>query len=317
MNSRSLGLFGALGATLAWGGQFPVFGSVLHQLDAFWLTAIRGVAGSLILIALLVAIEGPKALRLGERPWQIVGLGVIGFTVFGVFLLVGVGLSGPHHGALIMATTPLLATLLTWLGTGKRPSARTLGFTAMALAGVVLVVTRGNLATIASEGSLLGDVFILIGALAWAAYTLAAPSYAAWSPLRFSTLTIATGTAGLLIVTLAATTLGVAHVPTAAAFGAALPGMAYLVVLGQVFAIFTWTLGIKYLGSARALLFMNAVPIVTFAIEFALGERFHVVEYAGAAITIAALVLNNIFTAVPSKVIARGTCPAESRVLQA
>jgi drug/metabolite transporter (DMT)-like permease len=38
------------------------------------------------------------------------------------------------------------------------------------------------------------------------------------------------------------------------------------------------------------------VPIVTFAIELLLGRRFLPIEYAGAALTIVALVINNIAT---------------------
>lgn len=317
MNGRTIGILGALGATLAWGGQFPVFGSVLQHLDPFWLTAIRGAACSVVLLAVLVLFEGPRALSLGARPWLLAALGALGFTVFGILLLVGVGMSGAQHGALIMATTPLLAALVNWARTGRRPAAMTLGFTLLAFAGVALVVTRGNVATLLGGGSALGDLLILGGAFAWAIYTLEAPAFGAWSPLRFSALTVALGTLGLFAMTALATLVGAAHVPTHAALIAALPGMAYLVLVGQAFAIFAWTLGIKHLGSTRAVLFMNAVPIVTFAIEIALGAHFHPVEYIGAAITIGALVLNNVLTNTVQPLCPGGTSASVSRVQNA
>jgi drug/metabolite transporter (DMT)-like permease len=292
MNARILGIGGALGATLAWGGQFPVFAGVLHDLDAYWLTAVRGVAGAVILIGLLLAIEGPRALQLGERPWRVAALGLIGFTVFGDFLLLGVARSGPQHAALIMATTPLLATLLAWVRSGARPTPLALGLTLLAFAGVALVVTKGDVVALAHEGSWLGDLFLLIGALAWAYYTLEAAAYREWSALRLTTLTVAFGTLGLIAVALVAVAVGAAPLPPAHAFAAAVPGMLYLVLVGPVFAIFAWAIGVKALGSARTVLFMNAVPITTFTIEIALGVRFHLVEYLGAALTLTALFLN-------------------------
>ncbi|GAC1409013.1 MAG: DMT family transporter [Candidatus Velthaea sp.] len=299
VNGLWLGLAGSLGATLAWGGMFPVFGIMLAYLDPVYLMAVRYLAAGAILLAIVVALEGPRALRFEGRGRLLLWLGLGGIGAFNLLIIVGVRMSGPSHGALIMATTPLLAVLVKWVRERAVPDARTLLFIILAFAGVALVVTRGSVETLV-QGSGAGDLLILCGALLWAIYTVLTPQFADWSPLRFSALTAAIGAVGIAAVTIVLTALHLARVPSARDLIVTAPGMVYIVLLGVVFAIVAWNVGVKELGAQRAVLFMNAVPITTFTIEVLLGKHFTPVEYAGAALTVAALIGNNVFARTPT-----------------
>ncbi len=72
------------------------------------------------------------------------------------------------------------------------------------------------------------------------------------------------------------------------------PQLAYVVILGAVVAVLAWTTGVQRLGAANAALFMNLVPVTTFAVQIARGYRPEPVELVGAAITIAALIAANL-----------------------
>ena len=52
---------------------------------------------------------------------------------------------------------------------------------------------------------------------------------------------------------------------------------------------------VKYLGALNAMLMLNLIPIIVFAIEAWLGRSFAVIEIGGAAIVIGALVANNLY----------------------
>lgn len=290
-----MGLGGALGATLAWGGMFPVFGFMLAYLDPAYLMAVRYLAAGLILITIVVALEGARALRFDGRGPAVIALGIGGIGAFNLLIIEGVRLSGPTHGALIMATTPLLAVLVSWIRRRKRPANSTLLFIGLAFSGVALVVTRGSLANL-EGGSGLGDALILSGAFLWALYTVVTPYFSDWSALRFSALTASIGGVGLVLAALVLSATHLARVPSAYDLVVTAPGMAYIVLLGVVFAIVAWNVGVKNLGPQRTVLFMNVVPITTFAVEVFLGRHFATVEYLGATLTIAALIGNNVFT---------------------
>ncbi|GAC1533086.1 MAG: DMT family transporter [Candidatus Velthaea sp.] len=295
-NGLWLGLAGTIGATLSWGGMFPVLGIMLQYLDPTYLMAVRYLAAGAILLAIVIGREGADALRFEGRGRLLLFLGLGGICAFNLLIVEGVRLSGPSHGALIMATTPLLAVFVTWALERRRPEGRTVLFISLAFAGVALVVTRGSFETLL-QGSGVGDLLILCGALLWAAYTVFTPRFADWSPLRFSALTASIGGVGIVVVTAVLTRLHLARVPSAHDLVVTAPGMAYIVLMGVVFAIVAWNVGVKYLGAQRAVIFMNAVPITTFTIEVLLGKHFTLVEYAGAALTIAALVGNSVFAA--------------------
>src|SRR5512138_369456 len=48
---------------LAWGAMFSIAKGALHAIDAFHLTALRYVPASLVMLAVLAAVEGIHALR--------------------------------------------------------------------------------------------------------------------------------------------------------------------------------------------------------------------------------------------------------------
>ena len=53
--------------------------------------------------------------------------------------------------------------------------------------------------------------------------------------------------------------------------------------------------GVRYLGALNAMLLLNLIPIIVFAIEIWLGRSFAAIEFGGAAIVIGALVANNVY----------------------
>ena len=58
--------------------------------------------------------------------------------------------------------------------------------------------------------------------------------------------------------------------------------------------VLAWNEGVRRIGAANGALFMNLVPVVTFAVEIGRGYRPGEVEIFGALLTIAALVFANL-----------------------
>jgi drug/metabolite transporter (DMT)-like permease len=138
---------------------------------------------------------------------------------------------------------------------------------------VVLVISKGDLTNALAGGSLLGDALILLGAISWVTYTLAASRFPGWSPLRFTVLTCIPGAAGLVIANVIAIGVGAAVMPTVATVAAVGWQILY-------FAVCT---------------VLNFIPVGVFGIEAALGRSFALIELAGAVVVIAALVANNLY----------------------
>ena len=283
-------------AATAWGGLFPIAQVTLSSLDPFYMTAIRYGITAVILLLLLAVVEGSAALRMDGNIGRLALLGSVGFAGLGLLVLIGLQYSRPEHGAIIMATQPLIAALVAWLLRGTRPAKSTLGFLGIALAGVVLVITKGHFAGLFDGGTGWGDVLMFFGALSWVVYTLGAAEFPSWSPLRYTALTCALALPAILGLALVATVSGYVDVPSGAAVASVGWQLAYIIGIASVLAVLAWNAGNRILGASNGVLFINFVPVTVFAIRIAQGHRFTPIEFVGAALVIGALIANNIVT---------------------
>ena len=278
---------------------FSVAKRTLPYLDAFALGTVRYAIGVALLVLLLAAVEGRRALRYDGRLLAASGVGLLGITGFNLLIWIGLMLTRPEHASIILALQTPLTALAVWLVRGQRPAAFTLGCVALAIAGVLLVVTRGEparaMAELGAGGELLGDVLVLLGGVSWVAYTLCAPAFREWSPLRFTVLTCIPGAVGLALAHAAAIALGVAALPGWQQVASVGWQIVYLSVCTVVLGVLGFNAAVKRLGPLNTMLMLNLVPTGVFAIEAALGRSFAAVELGGAALVIAALAANNLY----------------------
>ena len=285
--------------TLVWGAMFAIAKGALGAIDAFWLTTWRYVPASLTMLALLWFVEGRGAFATdgaGLRVWTFGSLGFAGFSILGYL---GLARSRPEHAAIIVALMPLFTALANWLVRKARPSRATLAATLVALAGAVLVITKGRLHA-ATDGTLAADAMVLVGMLCWIAYTMGASTLPRFSTLRYTALSMALGAVTIVAVTLAATIGGFVHPPGIAIVADHAVDIAYLSIVAGVLAVFAWNAGIAAMGAANGVLFINLVPITAFAIGIAQGHRFGATEIAGALLVIGALIASNVAGRAPA-----------------
>jgi len=291
---RGAGLL--LMAATAWGGLFPVAMITLPVLDPFHMTAIRYAITATIFVGLLIFAEGSRALRTEGRAVRAAALGSAGFAGLGLLVFVGLQYSRPEHGAIIMATQPLIAAVMAWVLRGVRPSRATLAFLGVALAGVLLVVTKGRFTGLFSGGTGIGDLLMFMGAVSWVVYTLGAADFPSWSPLRYTALTCLLSLPAIFSATAIATVTGYVSTPSASDVESVGWQLAYIVGIASVLGVLSWNAGNKLIGATNGVLFINFVPVTVFAIRIAQGHHFQPIEFAGAALVVGALIANNFVT---------------------
>jgi drug/metabolite transporter (DMT)-like permease len=267
----------------------------LPVLDAFFLGSVRYAFGVLIFIAILRVVEGGQALRYGGRLAPAAVYGVIGFCGFNLLVWWGLAYTRPEHAAIIMALQTPMTAIAVWLTQGKRPHAFTIGCVAVAIGGVLLVVTRGSLSDAFEGGSLLGDCLVFLGAVSWVIYTMAGWHFSGWSPLRMTVLTAIPGTVGLIAFNAVAIAAGWSVLPALEAVLSVKWQILYFIVFTVVLGVLGFNNGVKHLGALNAMLMLNLIPVIVFAIEARLGRSHAAIELAGAAVVIAALVANNLY----------------------
>jgi drug/metabolite transporter (DMT)-like permease len=288
---------GALFATftgVVWGGQFVVGKSALARVDSFWLTSIRYALASALLLALLAAVEGRHALVPRGRLLQLTVLGTLGFAGFNLLAYTGLAHARPESASLIVALSPLLMALILWVRNGTRPTRVTIVALAVAIFGVALVISRGHPTTLWNGSLGWGDVLVLGGVLSFILYTIGAAKHRDISALRYTALTASLGWPAIIISTLVGTSAGWLSAPSGADVWAIAPQILYLAIPGAVLAVLTWNAAVEIMGPQTTSLFGNLIPISTFTIEIFRGYRPHALELVGAALTVGALVADNL-----------------------
>jgi drug/metabolite transporter (DMT)-like permease len=279
----------------SWGALFSVAKRTLPVLDAFFLGSFRYTFGVLIFIAILWLAEGRQALRYGGRVLPAAFFGLIGFCGFNLLVWWGLYYTRPEHAAIIMALQTPMTAIAVWLTQGRRPHPFTIGCVAAAIAGVVLVVTKGSLTNVFAGGSLFGDLLVFLGAVSWVVYTMAGWHFSGWSPLRMTVLTAIPGAFGLVAINATAIGLGYVELPTFEAVWSVRWQLAYFVVFTVVLGVLGFNNGVQYLGALNTMLMLNLIPVIVFAIEAWLGRSYVAIELVGAGVVIGALVANNLY----------------------
>jgi drug/metabolite transporter (DMT)-like permease len=294
--AKSIGFALAATTGVIWGGQWVVGKSALAHVNAFNLTTIRYAAAAAILLAVLVAVEGRRALRTDGHALRLFALGTLGFAGFNLLAYVGLQHARAESASLITSLGPLLMAVVLWSRGEGRPARSTVVALTVAIAGVALVIGRGHPLSIFTGALGWGDLLVLAGVAGFLVYTVGARDLPGFSPLRFTALTATFGWVSIAVVTAVADGVGAASVPSAANVTSALPQIAYITILGAVVAVTTWNLAAAKIGPQNVALFTSVMPVTTFAIEIARGYRPGALEVGGASLTVAALIGGNIAT---------------------
>lgn len=279
---------------LAWGGMFPIMKPLLAQVDPVTLTLVRFGLSAPILVALLLFVEGVGALAFQGKTLRLWWLGTLGFAGFGLMLVLGLDKTRPEHAAVMPALMPLISIIIVSMRRRARPASRALAAIAAGIAGVILVVTGGHPEILLHGGAGRGELLVLLGAICWVLYTLGAAEFQDWSGLRYTTLTLSLGTLSIAIIELAVLATGTIQLPTMSSLVKAAPAFGYLVLAASVMGFLCWNAGMRALGPARGVLFINLVPVTAFVIAFVGGQVPTWWEAAGVILVIGALVYNSL-----------------------
>ncbi|MBS1587227.1 MAG: EamA family transporter [Bacteroidetes bacterium] len=158
------------GANLFYGAGFTVAKQVMPRLiQPLGFIFIR-VSVVTALFWLSVFAGSKYRAKIQRKDWQILVLGgLFGVGLNQMLFFMGINLTFPIHGALIMMSTPLLITLIsTFVLKEKIGINKSIGLL-LGIGGAVLLMSAGKEITITGN-SALGDLFVLLNATSYAIY---------------------------------------------------------------------------------------------------------------------------------------------------
>lgn len=272
---------------LFWGANFVLAGPVLHDLPPLWAAAVR----FLLAAGLMLAIAGMRRedlfglLRRHAATYLM--LGVVGITAFNVLFFYALQSTSANNGALIMAINPLLTVVLASMFLGERVGVRHMVALPVALAGVAVVISGGELARLEALHFSRGDLFMLAATLSWAVYNVLARRFTPQgSPLAHTSWIMTAGALALLVFAVGSDS----HIHALETRAAA--SMALMVLGGTVLAYLFWGMGIAHLGASRTAIFINLVPVFAMLTGVLMGRLPSDAQLSGGLLVLSGVVIS-------------------------
>ena len=275
-------------AAFLWGLSTVVARSVHEEIPPFGMSFWRWVLATLIFLPLVwrelfLKLEMIKAHS--KLLWLLGFLQVVSSAV----MLFALNFTTAINASFINAAQPVLTVIPAWLLTREKINfAQGVGIL-LALAGVTIMITRGDPRFLTTLDLNVGDIFVVLAVLGWSVY--AAILHRLPKELGLTTslfLIYLAGTVSLLpfyaiesvyfrAISFTGFTVGV---------------VAFLGIGVSAIAVSIWTASVRSIGPNRAAIFMNLIPIfaVVLAIVF-LGERLFLFHVTGAVFVVVGMML--------------------------
>ena len=275
-------------APLLWGGNAVAGKYATLDWQPFTITAVRwGLAALLLLPFAWRPLQRDAPVIRAHLP-LLVGMGAIGMALFNLLMYLALHTTSAINVGIIQAAMPGMIMVANFAVFRQRSGPMQLAGLALSVVGVVVVTTAGNPAGLLSGGLVIGDAWMLLACLFYGGYTFALR----WKPpLHWMSFmwVIAVGAFAMTIPFVLWELSRVEQGPVP------LRGwlvVVYVVLLPTVVSQISWARGVELIGSNRASLFFNLVPIFGAALAvLLLGERFAWYHGVGMALVLGGITL--------------------------
>jgi len=271
-----------LSAVVIWGWTFVATKILLAELGPVEIFTLRLAIG----VPFLGGVLAAKRVPLHFAPADVRPL-LLGGTIFAVHFLiqiVGMTTTTATNTGWILSVSPLALAVLSFLFLGERIGWAGIGGIGIATAGILLLVSRGDLADLDWLRNT-GDWLILASAHTWAFYTVATRDLVRRRHPLAVTFTILL-IAGAFMAVLFAASADLESIRSLSPRGIA--ALLYLAIPGLALGQWFWQEGVANLGATRAGLYLYLEPLATMTLAVPLlGEPFGPVAAIGGGLVLA------------------------------
>jgi len=286
-----LGYSLAVISTLLWAGNFIIARGLSEQIPPVGLAFWRWVTATVALapFALSSLIADWHSIR--RHGLYLAVTALLGITIFNTLIYIAGHSTQAINLSVITASFPFFIVILARLFY-KEPitPAKAVGLT-VAVLGVLILITKGSVSTLREMTFAIGDIWVLIGALSFAGYSILIKRKPPDIRTRsFLLITFFLGTLFLLPFYLWERRSGQPIIWTPAV----LMVLAYVGVLASLIAFFTWNKAIELLGPSRTAILYYLTPLFSsLAAALFLGETIAISQALSLGLIVAGILIAN------------------------
>lgn len=172
-SSKTLrGILFALGATVIWSGNFIVARSLNQSIEPATLSMLRWATAFAGLLPFACRAAWAERAAIRRSMPAMIPMALLGVTTFNALLYKAAHTTSTLNLSLIATSTPVFIILLARIFLHERLTARKMLGLAVALAGVLLLITGGDPGRLAGLDFAIGDLWMSLAAVIFAAYSI-------------------------------------------------------------------------------------------------------------------------------------------------
>lgn len=278
-------------STIIWGSAFIAAKYSTAELHPTTVAFFR-FFGAAIILYITMLIREPKRPRLSKNDWLVfVVLGLVGIFGYNTLFFYGVMLSPITKSSLIIATNPILITVLSIIFLKEKIVPLQAVGISLGITGAFIIITEGSLQEFIELGFTKPDLYLVGAVICWAIYSVVGKvSLTNYSPLVATTYACISGTIFLA-------PLGIYYVSVEDVMNLSLVAgisIIHMAVFVSGLSFVLWYDGIKKIGAARAASFINLMPIsAVFLAWVFFGEIITLPQLIGAVLVLCGVYLSN------------------------
>lgn len=288
--NRSITLLLLILTMLFWAVNFHVTKIALAHYSpmavAFW----RFLFGVMVLLGVLGVKygKGLSNIRISLKSFWLIAL----VSFFGIFLTIyffnkGLQTASAVSGSLILATSPIMTAILAYFFLNRKFSRVQLGAMGISIAGVVILLAKGDFTKFMEMELETGDLYILGMALVFSLSQIIVDKYlSAVNSILMTTISTVIGL--LMFAAVATPELMATKLPTEWPFWAS---VGFMGILGTGVGYVAFYHAVVKLGATTTALYGNLIPFFTVILAFPFGEEVYTSQLIGGLVIIAGLVL--------------------------
>jgi drug/metabolite transporter (DMT)-like permease len=273
-----------------WARNFVLGRGIVGEIPPVTLACLRWTLATLIFLPFAWPHLRRDAAAIRKNWLMLLFLGVIGAGCYNTLSYLGLVWAEALNGLVLSAAGPMFIALTAWGLVGDRLEPMQAVGLAAGFFGVLIIIAKGDLASLAAFRFNFGDILLIVGLITWSVYTafLRKRPHISWQSFNISTYAVA----AIANVPLALVEHRLGHIMKANA--ATIATIAYVAVFPSLLAYIFYNRGVELLGPTRTWLYMFLVPVFgsLLAVIF-LGERLHLYHALGFAFIIGGVVVGS------------------------
>jgi len=275
-------------APFLWGGNAVAGRLATSDWQPFTVTSVRWLCAAIVLF--------PFAMGPMKRDWPVLkenwlvlfSLGAFGMAAFNLLMFLALNYTTAINVSIEQAAMPVLIMLANFFILSQRVRWLQIVGLSLTVLGVLITTTAGEPQRFFSEGLNRGDAIMLLACVFYAAYTFGLR----WRPKIHWMSFMWTIAASAFVMTIPFATWELAQgsfvMPSASGWAV----LVYIIIFPTVISQLAYARGVELLGSNRAGLFLNLVPIFgSLLAVLIIGEAFRWYHLLGLLLVLAGIAL--------------------------